>query len=318
MSIPFVHEDSVAYGVATEVSPLVRRTMADNPSAFTYHGTGTYIVGRGEVAVIDAGPALERHVDAILAATAGETITHQFVTHTHCDHSPAAALLKQAAGAPVWAFGPHGAGRDGDGAAVEEGADLAFRPDHPVRHGETIEGPGWTLECVFTPGHTSNHMCYALREERALFSGDHVMGWSTTVVSPPDGDMAAYMRSLRLLLERDDAVYRPTHGPAVADPRRHVAALIAHREAREARIAACLEDDATTIPEMVERIYADVDRRLHPAARRSVLAHLVHMVDTGRAAVDGPAEEDAIYRPARTVASRPGIRAGESFDPGSR
>ena len=297
MSIPFVHEDSVVYGVATAVSPLVRRVMADNPSAFTYRGTGAYIVGRGEVAVIDAGPALERHVDAILAATGGETITHQFVTHAHGDHSPAAALVKQATGAEIWAFGPHGTERDADGAAVEEGVDAAFRPDHRVRHGDAIEGAGWTVECVFTPGHTSNHMCYALRDERTLFSGDHVMGWSTTVVSPPDGDMAAYMRSLRLLLERDDAVFRPTHGPAIADPRRHVAALVAHREAREAQILACLENGVATIPEMVERMYADVDRRLHPAARRSVLAHVVHMAETGRAAADGPVTEDGTYRP---------------------
>ena len=196
MAVPFVHEQSVAYGVAARVSPLVRRVVADNPSAFTYHGTGTYIIGHGEVAVVDAGPADPRHVEAILEATRGETITHQLVTHTHSDHSPATAPLKAASGASTWAFGPHGSGRATGEVVVEEGGDMDFRPDHKVRHGDVIAGKGWTVECVFTPGHTSNHMCFALREERALFSGDHVMGWSTTVVAPPDGDMAAYMRSL--------------------------------------------------------------------------------------------------------------------------
>jgi len=288
MAIPFVYEDSVRYGRATQVSPLVRRVVADNPSGFTYHGTGTYIVGRGAVAVIDAGPADPRHVEAILAATRGETITHQLVTHTHSDHSPAAALVKQATGAQTWAFGPHGSGRATGDVVVEEDGDMAFRPDHRVRHGDVIEGEGWTVDCVFTPGHTSNHMCFALQEEKTLFSGDHVMGWSTTVVSPPDGDMAAYMRSLRLLLERDDARYLPTHGPAIDDPATHVRELIAHREKREAQILDCVRKGVTTIPEMVEIMYAAVDRSLHPAARHSVLAHVIHMVETRRLACDSP------------------------------
>jgi len=296
MPVPFVHEESVRYGVATEMSPLVRRVMADNPSAFTYHGTGTYIIGRGEVAVIDAGPAMPTHVDAILEATKGETITHQLVTHTHSDHSPAARLLQEATGAETWAFGPHGSGRAEGAAVVEEGGDHDFTPDHRVRHGDVIEGAGWTMECVFTPGHTSNHMCYALIDEMTLFSGDHVMGWSTTVVSPPDGDMAAYMRSLDLLLGRNDRTYRPTHGPAITDPRTHVTELRAHRMAREDQIMACLKDGITTIPEMVGVMYAAVDRGLHPAARSSVLAHIVHMVETGRVACDGPPGERSVYR----------------------
>ena len=288
MPVPFVYEQSVRYGTPTTLSPLVRRVVADNPSGFTYHGTGTFIVGHGEVAVIDAGPADPRHVEAILAATKNETITHQLVTHTHSDHSPAAALLKEATGAQTWAFGPHGSGRAQGDIVVEEGGDMAFRPDHKVRHGDIIEGAGWTVECVFTPGHTSNHMCFCLKEERALFSGDHVMGWSTTVVSPPDGDMAAYMRSLKLLLARDDARYHPTHGPAIADPAVHVRELIGHRENREAQILACVKDGIVTIPEMVERMYATVDRSLHPAARHSVLAHVIHMTETARLACDGP------------------------------
>ena len=295
MAIPFVYEETVRYGAATEVSPLVRRVMADNPSNFTYHGTGTYIIGRGEVAVIDAGPAMPRHVDAILEATAGETITHQLITHTHSDHSPAARLLKEATGAKTWGFGPHGSGRAEGAAVVEEGGDHDFTPDHKVRHGDVVKGAGWTAECVFTPGHTSNHMCYALREEKTLFSGDHVMGWSSTVVSPPDGDMAAYMRSLELLLERDDALFRPTHGPAITDPRTHVTELIEHRRNREAQILACIADGVATIPEMVEVMYTTIDRALHPAARSSVFAHIVHMVEMGRVVCDGVPGERSRY-----------------------
>jgi len=294
--VPFVSETSVAYGRAEALSGLVRRVVADNPSAFTYHGTGTYIVGHGEVAVVDAGPADPRHIDAILAATRGETITHQLVTHTHMDHSPGAALLKQATGARTWAFGPHGSGRPEPGIVVEEGADHDFRPDHRVRHGDRVEGSGWTVEAVFTPGHTSNHMCFALAGEQVLFSGDHVMGWSTTVVSPPDGDMAAYMASLDLLLHRDDRTYYPTHGPAITDPKRLVTALIDHRRGREAQIVAQLEAGRHLIADMVEVMYADVHPRLHPAARRSVLAHLIHMTETGKVLTDGAPEEGSVYR----------------------
>ncbi len=295
-AVPFVFEESVAYRQVTQISPLVRRVVADNPSAFTYHGTGTYIIGRGDVAVVDAGPADPRHIDAVLAALDGETVTHQLVTHTHMDHSPGAALLKQATGAETWAFGPHGSGRPEPGIVVEEGADHDFAPDHEIRHGDVIEGSGWSVEAVFTPGHTSNHICFGLREESALFSGDHVMGWSTTVVSPPDGDMAAYMKSLELLLSRDDRIYYPTHGPAITDPAAHVRALIDHRLAREAQIMQQIGSGTHTIADMVEVMYADVHPRLHPAARRSVLAHLIHMTETGRVLTDGPPTETSIYR----------------------
>lgn len=295
-TIPFVHEETVTYRAVTRSSPLIRRVVADNASAFTYHGTGTYIIGHGEVAVVDAGPADPKHIDAILAALDGETVTHQLVTHTHMDHSPGTALLKQATGAETWAFGPHGSGRPEPGIVVEEGADHEFEPDHEVRHGDVIEGDGWSAEAVFTPGHTSNHMCFCLREENALFSGDHVMGWSTTVVSPPDGDMAAYMKSLEMLLGRDDQVYYPTHGPAITDPVTHVRALIDHRLAREVQIMAQIEAGTHAIADMVEVMYADVHPRLHPAARRSVLAHLIHMTETGRVVTDGPPEETSVYK----------------------
>lgn len=279
-AIPYRRDLTFEYARAERLSPLIRRVVARNPSAFTFHGTGTYIVGNGKVAIIDPGPDIPEHVEALRAAVAGETVTHLVVTHTHRDHSPAARPLKEALGAPIHGCGPHGT--LASGAGVEEGADSDHRPDVEMKDGDILEGAGWTLQAVATPGHTSNHLCFALPEEKVLFSGDHVMGWSTTVVSPPDGDMHAYMASLRKLLDRDDAVYWPTHGPSIDDPKTLVRAYIAHREDRERQILACLTDGPATIPTMVARIYADVDPRLHRAAGRSVLAHLEHMIATGR------------------------------------
>lgn len=287
-----------AYETSVEISPLIRRVLARNPNAFTFHGTGTYIVGRGKVAVIDPGPLIDEHVEALKAALKNDVVTHILITHTHNDHSPAAAPLKAATGAKTYAFGPHGAGKKSEGVDVEEGGDMDFRPDVTMRDGDAIEGEGWTFDCVYTPGHTSNHMCFALHEERALFSGDHVMGWSTTVIAPPDGDMAQYLASLRKLTTRDDQIYYPTHGNAVKNPQRFVSKLIEHRHARERQIAVCLKDGLTRIPDMVAVIYSEIDKRLHPAAAMSVLAHLRHMVATGRAVTDGPATAASVYRPA--------------------
>lgn len=289
MAIPFVREIDIAYGRCDRVSPLIRRVTANNPGPFTYKGTGTYIIGRGEVAVIDPGPLDEAHLEAILAATNGERITHIPVTHTHNDHSPLAARLKAETGAKTYAYGPHGAGKAEEGVKVEEGGDMAFAPDVTLRDGERIEGHGWTLEAVFTPGHTSNHLCFALKEERALFTGDHVMGWSTTVIVPPDGDMTAYFKSLEKLLARNDDVLWPTHGPPIRDVKAFIRALIDHRRTREAAVLACLQDGLTDIREMVKRIYVDVDPRLHPAAALSLRAHLVKLVSEGRARDDGGA-----------------------------
>jgi glyoxylase-like metal-dependent hydrolase (beta-lactamase superfamily II) len=293
--IDFRRDYPFAYGVAETLSPLIRRVVARNPSPFTFKGTGTYIVGRGSVAVIDPGPALQDHVDALIAALAGETVSHILVTHTHLDHSPAAAALKRATGAPTLGFGPHGASRSA-GAGSEEGADRDFVPDQALRDGDTIEGKGWRMAAVHTPGHTSNHLCFALDEEKVLFSGDHVMGWSTSVIAPPDGDMAAYLRSLDKLLARDDAVYWPTHGPAIDDPKAHVRAFIAHRREREAAILARLAAGDDTIPAMVAAIYAGLDPRLRNAAGRSVLAHLIALIEDGRVACDGPPAVGAHFR----------------------
>jgi len=245
----------------------------------------------GRVAVIDPGPDDPEHLAHLRDALAGETVSHILITHTHRDHSPAARALKQWTGAPTYGFGPHGAGKPEhgieQGIVVEEGGDTVFVPDIRVRDGDVIEGDGFTLECVHTPGHTSNHMCYALREEKALFTGDHVMGWSTTVVAPPDGDMGDYLASLKKLLAREDRVYWPAHGGAVRNPKDFVAAYLAHRMEREAQILAALKDGLGRIPDMVNRIYVGLDPRLIPAAGLSVLAHLLELMKQGRVTASG-------------------------------
>jgi glyoxylase-like metal-dependent hydrolase (beta-lactamase superfamily II) len=299
MTIPFSKDLAFEYGVAHRVAPKVRRIVARNPSPFTLYGTGTYIIGEGDVAVIDPGPDDPAHIDALVAELAGETLTHILVTHTHRDHSPGTKLLQAALGGESYGFGPHGSGRPDSGGEVEEGGDHDFAPNHRVRDGDVIDGPGWTVEAVHTPGHCSNHMCFRLREERILFCGDHVMGWSTTVVAPPDGDMQAYMRSLRKLLGAGDTLYVPTHGPTIANPEPFVEAYIAHREDRERQILDCLERGTGRVFAMVEHMYAKLDPRLHPAAGYSVLAHLIHLVETGRAESDGPPTLDAAYAPGR-------------------
>ncbi|HTQ15344.1 MAG TPA: MBL fold metallo-hydrolase [Rhizomicrobium sp.] len=294
MAIPFNRDFDVPYGEPIRLTPLVARVLARNPGPFTFKGTGVYIVGAGDpkrgVAVIDPGPLIPEHIAALKRALEGRRVSHILLTHTHSDHSPAAQPLKEWSGARTYAFGPHGppsskSGRE-DGVKTEEGGDRDFVPDVRVRDGDVLEGDGWTVECVFTPGHTSNHMCYALKDEKALFTGDHVMGWSTTVVTPPDGDMADYMASLRKLLARDDRILYPTHGGPVRDPRPFLQAYIDHRREREAQILAAIGDGLTTIPEMVACIYANVDKRLHPAAARSVEAHLIQLEREGRVTGD--------------------------------
>jgi glyoxylase-like metal-dependent hydrolase (beta-lactamase superfamily II) len=277
--------DELPTGKVEEVALNVRRLLAGNPSPFTYTGTQTYIVGAGEVAVIDPGPDLPEHVEAILAATAGERIAAIMCTHTHRDHSPASRPLAAASGAPI--VGCMALAIDDDGPRADAAFDFDYRPDRVLADGERVEGKGWALRAVATPGHTSNHLCFALEGTGALFTGDHVMGWSTTVVSPPDGDMTAYMASLDLLLGRDDRVYHPAHGPAVAKPHAHVRALIAHRRMREKQILKRLDAGEGRIPRLVETMYRDVDPRLHGAAGRSVLAHLVDLEGRGLVGREG-------------------------------
>jgi len=282
------------------LSPLIRRVIARNASPFTFKGTGTYIIGERQVAVIDPGPDLADHLAALLAALRGESVTHILITHTHLDHSPAAAALKRATGAKTYGYGRHGSGRAEDragiGGVTEEGGDHGFVPDIELREGDAIEGPGWHLTAVETPGHTSNHLCFALDEEKTLFSGDHVMGWSTSVITPPDGDMSAYMRSLDKLLRREDALYWPTHGPAIPEPKPYVRTFIAHRRERRAEILKRIAAGDETIAAIVEHVYVGLDPRLKLAAGRSVLAHLIELVEEGSVASDGPPQSDARYR----------------------
>jgi glyoxylase-like metal-dependent hydrolase (beta-lactamase superfamily II) len=298
--IPFVRELDFEYGRCDRVSPLVRRVIARNPGPFTYTGTGVYVVGHGEVAVIDPGPDQPEHFEALKSALRGERVTHVLVTHHHLDHSPLAHPLARAFGAEVHGLpapGPHVS----DAPALEEGGDDRFRPDVALADGDVIRGPGWTLEAITTPGHTSNHVCFALKEENALFSGDHVMGWSTTVITPPDGDMGDYFASLDKVKARGFQTLWPTHGAPVREVGPFIDAYIAHRRAREAQIVEALAAGFTTIKAMVPSLYAAVDPRLHPAAAHSVLAHMIQLVREGRVVTAGAPRLDAEYRLARGV-----------------
>jgi glyoxylase-like metal-dependent hydrolase (beta-lactamase superfamily II) len=272
-------------GRIERLDPLVRRVLAPNPSPFTYSGTQTHIVGTGKVAIIDPGPDLDTHIAALLAAVQGEQVAAIMCTHTHRDHSPASRALAAATGAPIVGCAPLAGGGSGPGEGEEFDPDYA--PGRVLADGERLSGPGWDLEAVATPGHTSNHLCFALPQSRALFSGDHVMGWSTSIVSPPDGDMGAYMHSLERLLGRDDAIYYPAHGPAVENPQKLVRDLIAHRKQREGQILRLLREGVTAIPGMVEQMYGDIDPHLHPAAARSVLAHLIDLRRQGLVVEEG-------------------------------
>ncbi|QXQ07041.1 MBL fold metallo-hydrolase [Sphingosinicellaceae bacterium] len=285
MSDPQALIDAAPYEVSEVVSPLVRRVLARNPSPFTYTGTGTYIVGNGTVAIIDPGPARESHIEALLRAVEGHTVSHILVTHTHNDHSPAAPAIKAATGAEIVGCVP--LVLSDDGPRADAGFDPDYAPDRVLADGESVAGPGWTLTAIATPGHTSNHLCFALAEEQALFSGDHVMGWSTTVVAPPDGDMADYIASLRLLTDRDDRIYYPTHGAPVTEPQRFVRGLIGHRKQREGQILRLLGEGEKAVPALVATMYVGVDPRLHPAAGRSVLAHLIDLRTRGLVAQSG-------------------------------
>ncbi len=277
--------DAQVSDVAQRLSPRVRRVLAANPSPFTFTGTQTYIVGNGEVAVIDPGPNDPAHIEGILQATDGERIAAIVCTHTHRDHSPAAAPLKDATAAQIIGCAP--LSLIDHGPRADAAFDSTYAPDRVLADDGRLTGPDWTLEAVATPGHTSNHLCYALIEENGLFTGDHVMGWSTTVVSPPDGDMAEYMRSLDKLGRRDDAIYYPAHGEPVDTPQRLVRGLAGHRKQREGQILRLLGEGVGTIPDMVPRMYAGIDERLHGAAGRSVLAHLIDLRDRGRV-LEGP------------------------------
>ncbi len=288
-------------GVLADLTPLVRRIVAPNGGPFTFTGTCTYVVGRGEVAVIDPGPDLPAHRAALRAALGDERIAAILVTHTHRDHSPGARPLAEETGAPVIGCGPHRRSRPlaaGESDSMEGSGDLAHRPDRVLADGEAYEGRGFRLVAVPTPGHTANHLAFALPEENALFSGDHVMAWSTTIVAPPDGSMGAFMASLDALRTRPEGVYWPGHGGPVRDPQRFVRALIGHRRAREAAILARLAGGDRTTEAIAAALYAGLNPALLPAARLSVFAHLEDLVAQGRAATDGAPDVAGEYRPA--------------------
>lgn len=263
-------------GTAEQLEPLVRRVLAANPSPFTYTGTQSYIVGAGsDVAVIDPGPDEADHIAALLAAIGDAKVSAIVCTHTHRDHSPAAGPLAAITGGPV--IGCAALTLADDGPRSDAPFDQTYRPDRVLAEGEGISGDGWALTAVATPGHTSNHLCFALEGTGALFTGDHVMGWSTSVVAPPDGDMAAYMASLQKLQDREDRIYYPAHGPAVEKPRQLVRGMMGHRRQRERQILKLVEAGTGLIADMVPLMYKGVDTGLHPAAARSVLAHLIDL-----------------------------------------
>jgi glyoxylase-like metal-dependent hydrolase (beta-lactamase superfamily II) len=297
--IPFDKNLELAPDTVDEVAPRVRRVMADNPGPFTFKGTMSYIIGRGKVAIVDPGPADDKHIAALLEAVRNETVTHIFVTHTHRDHSPAVPAIKHATGATVYAEGPHRPARPlriGEQKRLDSSGDLDFRPDVTLKDGEVVTGDGWSVEAITTPGHCANHMAYALKGTDMLFAGDHVMGWATTIVAPPDGAMSDYMASLNKLARRPEQIYFPGHGPAIKEAPRFVNYLILHRKAREDSILHRLAKGPTDIPTIVRASYIGIDPRLVGAAGMSVLAHLEDLVTRGVVATDGEPALDGVYR----------------------
>ncbi|MBX3477688.1 MAG: MBL fold metallo-hydrolase [Brevundimonas sp.] len=295
--IPFVRDFEFAYGRVDRVSPRIERVIARNPGPFTFTGTGTYIVGLEDaaVAVMDPGPADDAHLTALLAAISDRRVEAILVTHTHRDHAPLARPLAQATGAPILAARPPRLESRLPG-GLDEDEDRDFAPDRILTDSERVTGDGWTLRTLATPGHASNHLAFVLEEENALFSGDHIMGWSTTVVAPPDGDMTDYMASLDRVIAADFTTLWPTHGPPVTDVAPFVKAYRDHRLERERQILARLAAGDRTISQMIPGLYAAVDSRLWPAASLSVLAHLIKLVREGRVAAQPGPTLDATYR----------------------
>ena len=284
---------SPPYGVIENISPLIRRITANNPAPYTFKGTGTYIIGHKNVAVIDPGPDMADHIEAIISSLKGEKISHILVTHNHTDHSPGARPLAERCGAKIYGFDV--SGQQYSMSKSAEGLDKKFKPDILIKDGDILKGKNWTLEAIHTPGHLSNHLCFALLEEKALFSGDHVMGWSTTIISPPDGNMTEYLISLEKLLMRDDNIYYPTHGWPIDDPKKFVKQVYAHRLRRDNEICRFLEQGDKSMDQIVRMIYPAIDKSLYLAASRTIFAHLIRLVELGKGSSDSPPTENSIY-----------------------
>lgn len=294
----FNREFNPAYGQAVEVAPNVQRITVNNPSAFTFHGTNSYIVGSRSVAVIDPGPIDEAHFAALKAALHGREVTHIFVSHTHRDHAPLARLLAEETGAVIVAEGPHRASRplhDGESNPFAESSDMEFTPDIAIAHDEVIAGDGWALRALHTPGHTANHCCFALEGTGINFSADHIMAWATTIVAPPDGSMREFMASLDVMLEREDDLLLPGHGGPVTSPNAFIRGLRSHRKIREMAVLRRIKAGDQLIPDIVKVIYRNTDKRLHGAAALSVLAHIEDLIIKGEVETEGPATLHARY-----------------------
>lgn len=297
--IPFDRNFDVPPGTVERVGPLIRRIVAPNPGPFTFTGTCTYIVGTGEVAIIDPGPDIPAHIDAVLNAVKSEKVAQIVLTHTHRDHSPAAKAVKAATGAKTFGEGPHRAARPmqlAEKNRLDASADMEFMPDIRVKDGDLIEGKGYTLETVLTPGHTMNHAAYVLTGTDTLFSGDHVMAWSTSIVAPPDGEMGAYMNSLHKLKKRKETIYFPGHGPAVRNAPAFVDRYIAHRDSREAAILRSLERGESDIPSLVRAIYIGLNPKLAGAAGLMTFAQLEDLIARKKVAADGEPSLSSRFR----------------------